>query len=180
MRTFDVISMCLRNLFKRKLRTFLTLLGVTIGTASIIIMISLGLATDAHFAQMIEDLGLDMTSINVSPQWPGPMWDPDTNQIVEAEARDLTDDSVDRFRRMEGVRVATPLMQGQLLFRSGPYTMLASVTGIAPEAMALMGYNTTYGRLLEPEDGFSVVFGSAAELHFFDASGDQWWGGDRF
>jgi len=180
MSILDVISMCLRNLVKRKLRTFLTLLGVMIGTGSIIIMISLGLATDAQFARMIEDLNLDMTEVQVAPQWAGGRWNPDTGQMEQAEQRDLTDDSVARIRALPGVRVATPLMRGQLFFTSGPYAMSASITGIDPEAMALMGLETSSGRLLEDGDGFSVVFGSHAELNFFDSSDSNWWMADRF
>ncbi len=43
MRFFDLLRMSSSNLLRRKLRTFLTVLGVVIGTASIVVMISLGL-----------------------------------------------------------------------------------------------------------------------------------------
>jgi len=178
MNGFDVIGMCFRNLIKRKLRTFLTLLGVMIGTGSIILMVSLGLATDALFAQMIEDMNMDMTQINVSPQWGGPTWCPDTNTVIEAVARDLTTESVNRIQALPGVLVATPMVRGSVILRSGPYAMRADVTGVRPEALALMGYTVSYGRLLEEGDGFAVVFGSSAEKHFFDPSVTMW--GDRF
>jgi len=138
-------------------------------------MISLGLATDAQFARMLEDLNLNMTEINVHPQWPGMTWDPDTQQMVEAVQRDLTDDSVARINALPGVRVATPLMNGQVVLRAGRYAMLANVTGINPSALELMGYRTSYGRLLNDDDGFAVVFGSSAERHFFDTSSNMWW-----
>ena len=173
---FDTMGMCLRNLLKRKLRTFLTLLGVVIGTGSIIIMISLGLATDAQFARMLEDLSLDMTQITVNPHWGGMIWDPETNTSVEAPPRDITDDSIARIAQVPGVRLATPIMNAQLLFRSGPYAMHASVTGITPYAMANMGFDLSYGRFLEEDDGFAVVFGSAAERHFFSTTGGDMWG----
>jgi len=180
MKIFDVVSMCLRNLVKRKLRTFLTLLGVMIGTGSIIIMISLGLATDAQFMQMIEDLGLNMTEINVSPHWGGMTICPDTNQIIEAEPRELTDDSIARISQIPGVRVATPMLRGQVVLMSGRYAMWASVTGVTPAAIELMGYELSYGRFLNENDGFAVIFGSHAELHFFDRNDDNWWMNDRF
>ena len=174
MKTFDVIGMCMRNLVKRKLRTFLTLLGVMIGTGSIILMISLGLATDAQFARMIEDMSLDMTAIRVWPQWGGTMWLPD-GTTVQLEQRDITDDTTRRILAIPGVQVATPFMQGSVLLRTGRYVMEARVTGITPEAMAAMGMQTSYGRLLEEGDGFAAVFGAAAERHFFDHTGNQWW-----
>ena len=61
MNSIDLIRMGLKNLWRRKLRTFLTVLGVVIGTASIIIMISLGLAMTHNFTQEISRMG----SLNV-------------------------------------------------------------------------------------------------------------------
>ncbi|MDR1704344.1 MAG: ABC transporter permease [Clostridiales bacterium] len=49
MSAFDTLSMALKNLYKRKLRTFLTVLGVIVGSCAIIIMISLGLAINKSF-----------------------------------------------------------------------------------------------------------------------------------
>mgnify|MGYP003059063616 CR=1 FL=1 len=43
MRWSDLLRMSVSSLRRRKLRTFLTVLGVVIGTASIVVMISLGL-----------------------------------------------------------------------------------------------------------------------------------------
>jgi ABC-type antimicrobial peptide transport system permease subunit len=168
MRAIDVLSMCLRNLWKRKLRTFLTLLGVMIGTGSIVLMISLGAATNAQFEQMIEDMNLNMTEIQVFPMWDGGMWTADGG-YVETTAKDLTDESVERFRRLPGVRTATPVMSMELIFRSGPYVMPASVTGIRPEALADM-YTLEAGRFILPNEEFAVVFSGLSERGFFDAS----------
>ena len=43
MRFPDLLMMSVNNLRRRKLRTFLTVLGVIIGTASIVVMVSLGI-----------------------------------------------------------------------------------------------------------------------------------------
>ena len=43
MNWMDLLRMSINNLKRRKLRTFLTVLGVMIGTTSIVVMISLGL-----------------------------------------------------------------------------------------------------------------------------------------
>ena len=43
MRFSDLLRMSMANLFKRKVRTVLTVLGVIIGVTSIVVMVSLGL-----------------------------------------------------------------------------------------------------------------------------------------
>ena len=57
MKLSDILFMAVRNLWRRKLRTFLTILGVIIGTASIVVMVSLGIGMDESFKQQLERMG---------------------------------------------------------------------------------------------------------------------------
>ena len=164
---FDVFGLCIRSLVKRKLRTFLTLLGVIIGTASIILMMSLGMATEAQFQEMMEQMDADMTIINVrSAQWgrpaPGGGWEtPD-------HFPELDDDAIYAFDEIPGVIVASPIIQGGVFMRSGRYSMQGwDLVGIRPAALALMGYELEEGRFLNDDDEFAAVFGGLAELAFY-------------
>jgi len=165
---FDVFGLCVRSLIKRKLRTFLTLLGVIIGTASIILMMSLGLATEAQFATMMEEMDADMTIINVqSARWgrptPGGGWE------VPDFVPDLDDFAIDAINEIPGVIVASPIIQGAIFLRSGAYAAWVEwdVVGIRPAALALMGYDLAYGRFMEEGEGFAAVFGALSELYFY-------------
>lgn len=51
----DLFKMSLDNLFRRKLRTVLTILGVLIGTASIVAMLSLGLELKRNSLRQTEN-----------------------------------------------------------------------------------------------------------------------------
>ena len=53
----ELLRMSSSNLRRRKLRTFLTVLGVVIGTASIVVMVSLGLGMQKSMYQEIEQYG---------------------------------------------------------------------------------------------------------------------------
>ena len=57
MRFFDLLIMSINNLRRRKLRTFLTVLGVIIGTASIVVMVSLGIGLNAMSMEQIASWG---------------------------------------------------------------------------------------------------------------------------
>jgi len=167
MRILDVIGLCVRSLIKRKLRTFLTLLGVIIGTASIVLMMSLGMATQAQFDELMESMGADMTVIQVrSAQWgrptPGGGWAQPDDFVP-----DLDDAAIDAFEQLPGVLVASPIIQGNVFFRSGRYVMDAWVMGVRPAALAQMGYSLQHGRFLEEGDEFAAVFGALAELEFY-------------
>lgn len=53
----DMFRMSLSSLWKRKVRTFLTVLGVVVGSASIVVMISLGLGLSRASMAEIEKYG---------------------------------------------------------------------------------------------------------------------------
>ena len=64
MSSIDALGMAVRNLFKRKLRSFLTVLGVIVGTAAIVIMISLGIGMNNTFMESLSRMG-DLMTVNV-------------------------------------------------------------------------------------------------------------------
>ena len=57
MKVLDLLRLSTSNLFKRKMRTILTVLGVTIGVASIVVMISLGLGLSRSLTEEMSSYG---------------------------------------------------------------------------------------------------------------------------
>ena len=170
MRNSDILTMCLRSLFKRKLRTILTMLGVVIGTVAIVVTISLGLAVDARFAQVIEGMG-DATIItihNTEHWWFPEGEEPATTSLDSAAARSI--------EAIPGVVGVLPILEtGDIMFRSGDYVMSwTQVMGVRPQAMSALGYAVSEGRLLQDGNNLEVVFGSRAETRFQNINDDNW------
>ena len=67
MRFPDLLIMSMNNLRRRKLRTVLTVLGVIIGTAAIVVMVSLGIGLNEMTMEQIASWG-SLTTIQVSSQ----------------------------------------------------------------------------------------------------------------
>lgn len=80
MRFSDLLSMSVSNLRRRPLRTFLTILGVVIGTAAIIVMVSLGIGLKEQNRELVEASG-SLTTIQVleSFRQPGRKEEPETS-----------------------------------------------------------------------------------------------------
>lgn len=167
MRSIDIILMALRSLFKRKLRTFLTVLGVVIGTASIVIMVSLGIAMNESFNAQVKNMG-DITKIQV--------YNPDfwNDAAAGDNSLKLTRESVSEFKNIEGVKSATPVAETYLYIQCGKLYADCSITGIDPETMEDMGYDVSEGRSLNAEDEgtMNAVFGSEI-LYSFYKKGQQ-------
>ena len=87
------------NLKRRKLRTFLTVLGVVIGTASIVVMISLGLGLQQSTYKEIEKSG-GLTTIQVTGK------DRQGGMMVDSgeESKEyITDDVIEKLKKLENV-----------------------------------------------------------------------------
>ena len=65
MKFFDLISLAFKNFLRRKVRSFLTILGVTIGTAAVVVMLSLGIGMSEGFEKQMEMMG-SLTTIEVN------------------------------------------------------------------------------------------------------------------
>ena len=65
MRWSDIFRFALTNLWRRKLRTFLTMIGAMIGTASIVVMVSLGIGINQGYIDSVSASG-DITTINAA------------------------------------------------------------------------------------------------------------------
>ena len=68
MKFLDLLRMSSSNLWKRKVRTVLTVLGVVIGVASIVVMVSLGLGLSRSLMAQYESYG-SLTQITVNEPW---------------------------------------------------------------------------------------------------------------
>lgn len=68
MKLLDLLRMSSGNLWKRKVRTVLTVLGVVIGVASIVVMVSLGLGLSRSMMAEYESYG-NLTQIQVNEPW---------------------------------------------------------------------------------------------------------------
>lgn len=164
MSTRDLFLMALRNLWKRKLRTALTVLGVVIGTASIVVMVSIGIGMNQGFAQQLESWG-SLQVINVYPSG-GMVYDDATGDMKqEKKTNELNAQAVEQFRQIESVEAVSPVIQEYLYFSVGKYVADASVMGIEPDTMAALGYSVEEGRPLETGDQKTLVFGGGVEFY---------------
>src|SRR5699024_7476700 len=111
MRWSDLLRMSINSLKRRKLRTFLTVLGVVIGTASIVVMISLGLGLQESMYAEVEKNG-GTTGLTVTGRTDGPMGSAGTSGGASGEKgqKYVTDDLIKELRSLEHVKSVEPVL----------------------------------------------------------------------
>ena len=159
MSNIDLFVMGFKNLWRRKLRTFLTVLGVIIGASSIIVMLSLGFGMSKAFEEQIAQWG-SLTTVNVRKSWEAPQ--PGKKEMP------LDDKAVASFKTLTNVVAVSPTLQVYGSIINGRYVASGSIKGIDPDSMEDFGFEAAEGRLLNNKDTLTVVFGGQMQNNFYE------------
>ena len=163
MKTIDLLRMCRENLFRRKARTFLSVLGVVIGCCSILLMLSIGVGLNASNEAWLSEMG-DLTKIDVYAY----------SENGNAEMK-LDEDAVRSFRTLEHVQTVIPKygMNGMVNFRivcgsNDRYRAdYVNIVGLDPDILDAAGYVVEDGGAPEKMD--SAVIGQYFEYALLDS-----------
>lgn len=163
MSNLDLIKMSLGNLWRRKLRTLLTVLGVIIGTASIITTLSLGFGMKEQNNKLLAQMGpVDVISVVSYP-----IYDPETQK--QKDAKPLDDNAVKELEAIENVQATIPTLEVDGVdIASKKYSNFAQIIGVDPEKYALLNPEMQWGRFLESSDGEVAVFGGGLKRSWYD------------
>lgn len=155
MKKIDIVGIAFGNFKRRKLRSVLTVLGVVIGTASIVTMMSLGIAIDESFSKSMQSIG-DLTTVNVYPGW-----DPNTGQ----QTGNLDDKLIEQLKTLSNVAGVSPEIQISGKVVSGRYQWYANIMGIDMSNAEHYGFKAAQGELFN-EEILSSVSGKTVPILF--------------
>lgn len=164
MKFLDLLRMSVTNLLRRKLRTVLTVLGVLIGTASIVVMVSLGLGLKKSALEDIEQYG-GLTTIQVysNEYWGG-------SSDGEEPVR-LSDDVVEQIASIADVEYVSPILSMTVMAKKGAYEAYLQVSGMTSEAFLDMNTEVGEGELPLDEDVLQFYYGNQVILDFSKSNG---------
>lgn len=178
MRFPDLLIMSINNLRRRKLRTVLTVLGVIIGTASIVVMVSLGIGLDQMFMEQLSSWG-SLTTIDVSGGGGGAYYGGNVavgggSGSKSADPVYITDEVMEKLGKLAHVTGVSPILDINVVIRQGAYEA---------QYMNIRGVSQTYlqqlklgeGRLPAPGE-MGLVFGNTVRQDFYNSkTGRGYW-----
>ncbi|MBO5265694.1 MAG: ABC transporter permease [Ruminiclostridium sp.] len=167
MKISDMLKMCLRNLWRRKGRTLLTVTGVVIGSCAVIVMISLGIGMNKALDGMLASMG-DLTAINI--------YNFNYGGASDEEKTPLDDAAVEAMEAIENVTCVIPKLQvdsSMVTIAAGKndrYKMSwADIYGVDFSLFDKMNYSAEQGEM--PTEAMykdAVVFGNEMAYQFRD------------
>lgn len=164
----DLLRMSINSLRRRKLRTFLTVLGVLIGTASIVVMISLGLGMQQSLYQEVEQSG-GLTSINVTGTEDSDGMTSGSTGTDDQSVKRIDDQLVKTISKLDHVKLAAPVYETSVILLKGAYIANVQLQGMTPEG--LKAQNIDLGEGTFPKTGtgkLDLVFGNGVITDFYE------------
>lgn len=150
---FEYIKMAVQNIRANKGRSFLTMLGIIIGIASVIAIVSIGEGTKNQMNSEIDGIGGGQIAVSVS-----------NDAITESEF--ITAEDVQAVREIdtiEGVNVSESY-DGETVTGKGNFSIMLTAEG--PDAKLLNNFEMKYGNYFgenEIEEGKNVCVISDAD-----------------
>ena len=144
MRISDLLRTGCINLWRRRTRTVLTAVSMTIGVASIVMLISIGIGYEQLHQETVESMG-SLTKIDVTPV-----------QKVDDKQKTaiLNDKAVTSLKNLEGVEAVTPVEQLTGYLKSGSYIGMIKLYGIDLSTAESFQITPTEGRA--PTEGLRL------------------------
>ena len=174
----DLLRMSGSNLKRRKLRTFLTVLGVIIGTTSIVVMISLGLGMQQALYNELEQSG-GLTSIRVTGKSAGDSmyyyYGSGDDQIDPTQYID--DKVVEELGKLEHVVSSYPVYEMSVIMLKGVYEGYGSLKAMPYEGLEAQNIPLAEGGRLPQKGGpLELVYGNTVITDFYEKnSGSYYW-----
>lgn len=132
----NILKVSIKNINGNKLRTILTMLGLIIGIASVIILVGIGSGTSSQVTSQVQSLGADVLTLNISST--------DTS---------LNYDQIDEIKKLQNIESAAPYKTvSSTVTRGDNSSGRASIIATTNEYMDVMNLTISDGRLLSTID----------------------------
>ncbi|MGI1945626.1 MacB family efflux pump subunit [Shewanella glacialipiscicola] len=136
-RYVEAFKMALLAMSTHRLRTFLTMLGIIIGIASVVSVVALGEGSQREILKSISSMGTNTIDIR-----PGSGF----GDRRSARVRTLTGNDASALKNLPYVDSVTPSISSSATVRFGNKAVSASINGVGPEFFRVRGYELAQGQ----------------------------------
>ncbi|TAG11559.1 MAG: FtsX-like permease family protein [Verrucomicrobia bacterium] len=157
---FNAFIIALREIRRNVTRSFLTVVGIVIGVAAVVTMVTLGQgATDAVRAQ-IANMGSNLLIIRPGQNW----WSKGVTLLKISDVEKVKE-------QVTGIRLTAPLIETNVAAMAGQRVRFTSIQGTTPDYFEISNWQLSSGRFfneLEVTQGAGVaVIGETVRKELF-------------
>ena len=151
----DLLLLAAGALRAHRLRSFLSMLGIAIGVAAVILLTSIGEGTRVYVLGQFTQFGTNIIAVN-----PGKSKTIGIPGILGGAQRKLTIDDAEALARIPGVEIVVPVSMGLARVEAGERGRSVSVIGATPDLPALWKFGARQGSFWpkgDPRQGGSTA-----------------------
>jgi putative ABC transport system permease protein len=125
------------GILSNKLRSVLTMLGIIIGVAAVIILVSLATGTTQSITDRISSMGTNLLTVNIRGR---------------GNVGSLTEEDMNRWREKDGIKYLAPVINGYMEVKAGTNSADANLVGTNDDYLQMNSLELAYGRSLADMD----------------------------
>ncbi|MBE3553875.1 MAG: ABC transporter permease [Thermicanus sp.] len=133
----QAIKIALKNIYGNKFRSFLTMLGIIIGVAAVIALVSIGQGATKNVTDQIQGLGSNLISVNI---------------IGRGSQTTLKYDEAMKFANLSDVTGVSPVITGNVTAKNGVKSVDVNLEGTNPDYENIRQTHVRSGRFIMPLD----------------------------
>lgn len=183
MKLADILKLSLNSLTHRGLRSWLTILGIIIGVAAVIAMLSISAGMSQNMQSQMSGFGADVLTVSAGRTrafgpaggfedrfQPGSGSSPSSGTTsTSTSTPKLTDTDINTILTAEGVESVSGIVSGRASVQYLAQTVSVTIEGMNPTAWNTMTTSKLEsGRFLEQGEGNSVLVGYSVSHEMFD------------
>ncbi|WP_242225155.1 ABC transporter permease [Bacillus cereus group sp. BfR-BA-01380] len=130
------VKMAMRSIKGNKLRAFLTMLGIIIGVASVIVLVSIGQGSSQAVANQINSLGTNLLTVN----------------MMGSDTMKFTEEDVAKLQKIDEIKEMSPVVSGRVTVKNGTVSTQVSLTGTNSSYQQVRDMKVNEGRFLSDMD----------------------------
>ena len=162
----DVVKLSLSSLIDQRMRSFLTILGISVGIASVVLLTSIGEGIQQFTLAEFTQFGTNLIGIN-----PGRSTTLGTSGALINNVRPLSIGDEESLRKIPGVIDTVSLIQGNGPVEFEKRRRRTTILGVGPSASEVWQIKVVQGRFLPADDSRAarsyVVLGSKVKSELF-------------
>jgi putative ABC transport system permease protein len=145
-RAVELVRLALSRLGTSRLRTLLTMLGVIIGVASVVALVSVGQGATSGITSRLEGLGTNLLTVSPGGSFSG------FTRGAAGSATTLTVADSTAIASLDGVAGVAPQVTSQAFVVSGTTNTTTTIIGTTPDFARIRAYDIWQGTFLSEAD----------------------------
>ena len=140
----DVVGLAISRLGTGRVRAALTMLGVVIGVASVVALVSVAQGATKGITERLESLGTNLLTVNAGATFSS------GTRFGAGSATTLKLDDADAIRGLDGIAAVAPELSSQKLVIAGTKNTTTTILGTTPDYTTVRAFAVWQGSFLTP------------------------------